>query len=78
MSMARGVGGQSPSNVAHYLSGIDFVVDGQLTYRDEGSSPPVRLSQLHVRAENIRNVDAREGGYPSPLRMEGVLFDSGD
>jgi hypothetical protein len=22
--MARGMGGQSPSNVAHYLSGIDF------------------------------------------------------
>ena len=53
------------------------VVDGQLTYRDEGPVPPVRLSQLHVRAENIRNVDSREGVYPSPLHVEGVLFDSG-
>ncbi len=53
------------------------VVDGQLTYRDEGPVPPVRLSQLHVRAENIRNVDSREGVYPSPVHVEGVLFDSG-
>jgi Domain of Unknown Function (DUF748) len=53
------------------------VVDGQLTYLDEGPFPPLRLSQLNVRAENIRNVDSQEGVYPSDFQVEGVLFDSG-
>lgn len=53
------------------------VVDGQVTYIDAGPFEPLRLSQLHVRAENIRNIESHEGVYPSDIHVEGTIFDSG-
>jgi uncharacterized protein DUF748 len=49
------------------------VVDGELTYLDADTRRPLRLSQLNVRAGNIRNVKSGAGVYPSDLRVEAVL-----
>jgi hypothetical protein len=53
------------------------VNDGQVTYIDEGPFRPLQLSQLQFRAENIRNVRSAQGVYPSPLALEGVIFEAG-
>jgi hypothetical protein len=53
------------------------VVDGHVTYIDEGPFEPLRISQLNVRAENIRNIQSEEGVYPSVIHVEGVVFDTG-
>jgi Domain of Unknown Function (DUF748) len=49
------------------------VVDGELTYVDADTRRPLRLSQLNVRAGNIRNVKSAAGTYPSDLRVDAVL-----
>ncbi len=53
------------------------LVDGEVTYVDQDWSRPMRLRQLHVRAGNIRNVKSAAGVYPSDLRVDGVIVDSG-
>jgi uncharacterized protein DUF748 len=53
------------------------VVDGEVTYIDQDTSRPVRLRQLNVRADNIRNVKSDAGIYPSDLQVDGVIVDSG-
>jgi hypothetical protein len=53
------------------------VVDGNVTYIDEEPSQPLRLSQLNLRAGNIRNVRSQAGEYPSDFHLRGVIFDSG-
>jgi Domain of Unknown Function (DUF748) len=49
------------------------VVDGEFTYIDADTRRPLRLSQLHVRAGNIRNVKSEAGTYPSELEVNAVL-----
>jgi hypothetical protein len=53
------------------------VVEGEVTYIDNDPGRPLHLSQLNVRAENIRNIKSQAGEYPSDLHVEGVIFDSG-
>jgi Domain of Unknown Function (DUF748) len=53
------------------------VVEGEVTYIDRASAPPIGLRQLNVRAGNIRNVKSEAGVYPSDLQGEGVIVDSG-
>jgi hypothetical protein len=53
------------------------VRDGQLTYIDEDPSRPLRVTGLQMTANNIRNIHSKEREYPSPVRVEGVLFDKG-
>ena len=54
------------------------VVDGAVTYVDEDPSQPLRLSQLNMRAGNIRNIRSQAGEYPSDIHLEGLIFDSGN
>jgi hypothetical protein len=49
------------------------VVDGEFTYIDADTRRPLRLSQLKVRAANIRNVKSEAGTYPSELEVHAVL-----
>ena len=49
------------------------VVDGEFTYIDADTRRPLRLSQLNVRAANIRNVKSEAGTYPSELELHAVL-----
>ncbi|MGH7391855.1 MAG: DUF748 domain-containing protein [Candidatus Rokuibacteriota bacterium] len=54
------------------------VWDGQLTYVDVGpDARPLRLSQVFVRAGNIRNIESPDRVYPSHLWMEAVVFGNG-
>ena len=53
------------------------VSDGNLTYVDPDSDRPLRVSHLHMRAENIRNIHSRDRVYPSPIHAEGAIFDTG-
>jgi uncharacterized protein DUF748 len=53
------------------------VAAAEVTYIDQGPFEPLRLSQLNIRAENIRNVRSEVGDYPSPLHLQGVIFGTG-
>jgi hypothetical protein len=53
------------------------VVEGDVTYVDEGPFEPLRLSQLNMRAENIRNIRSEAGEYPSAIRLQAVIFGAG-
>ena len=51
--------------------------DGELTYEDEGPYKPLHLSGVNFQASNIRNIRSPEHTYPSPVRLEGKIFDKG-
>src|SRR4030095_421842 len=51
--------------------------NGDLTYVDKGPFKPLRLTKLNLTTENIRNVQSEKGVYPSPIYLEGVVFDKG-
>ncbi len=51
--------------------------DGDLTYRENATSPPLRLTHIRVRAENIRNVRSKPLQYPSPVKLEALVFGGG-
>jgi hypothetical protein len=53
------------------------VLDGNVTYIDEGPFEPLRLSELNMRAGNIRNIRSEAGVYPSDIHLEGRIFDAG-
>jgi hypothetical protein len=53
------------------------VVDGDLTYVDEGPFQPLHLRQVNFKATNIRNVRSEEGVYPSEIHLEAAVFDEG-
>jgi hypothetical protein len=53
------------------------VLEGDLTYVDQGPFKPLRVSRVNLSAENIRNVASKEQVYPSPIRLEAVVFDTG-
>ena len=54
-----------------------LIVDGDVTYVDRGPFKPLHLSQLNITAENIRNISSKDRAYPSDVRVESVVFDSG-
>ena len=53
------------------------LVNGDLTYVDEGPYRPLRLSRVNFRARNIRNVKSDPGQYPSEVHLDGDVFDKG-
>lgn len=53
------------------------VIDGDLTYVDQGPFKPLHVSQIKLEAENIRNVKSKNREYPSDIHLEGVVFDVG-
>ncbi len=46
--MARGMGGESPSNIAHYLKGIDFPANKQdlIDFAEDSNAPDKVLDVL--------------------------------
>ena len=48
--------------------------DGSITYRDRGQFKPLELTDLQVRAGNIRNVVSAKRSYPSTLRLDARLL----
>ena len=53
------------------------VVDGHITYVDQGPFKPLHVSRINLGAENIRNIASKEQTYPSPIHLEAVAFDVG-
>jgi hypothetical protein len=53
------------------------VVQGDITYRDEGPFKPLRVYELEMTASNIRNVRSEQGVYPSPMTLHARIFDAG-
>lgn len=53
------------------------VIDGDVTYVDQGPFKPLHVSHLNLNAENIRNIASQEQVYPSPIHLEAVVFDAG-
>jgi hypothetical protein len=54
-----------------------LVKNGQITYDDGSALAPIHATEVRLLTENIRNVASREGTFPSPLRIDGRVFDSG-
>ncbi|MFZ1375343.1 MAG: DUF748 domain-containing protein [Geothrix sp.] len=54
------------------------VVDGSLLYLSSGTATkPLRLTKVSMLAKNVRNIAAAKGTYPSPVSLDGVLFETG-
>lgn len=52
------------------------VVDADVTYTEQGFRP-LRLTDVRLRAGNIRNVRSKKGVYPSDLHLEANVFEAG-
>ena len=53
------------------------VEEGDITYIDDDPKRPLRLTHLNARASNIRNIHSQERVYPSPIRVDAVVFETG-
>jgi uncharacterized protein DUF748 len=53
------------------------VKSGDLTYVDQGPFKPLRVRSLNIVATNIRNVASADRVYPSPVRVDGAVFEKG-
>lgn len=53
------------------------VLRGDVTYVDRGPFKPLHVSRLNLTAENIRNVRSEERVYPSDIRLDGIVFETG-
>lgn len=53
------------------------VVEGDITYVDQGPFKPLHVSRINLGAENIRNIASKGQTYPSPIHLEAVAFDVG-
>ncbi|MFN8599980.1 MAG: DUF748 domain-containing protein [Candidatus Binatia bacterium] len=50
---------------------------GSITYDDGGRIGPIHATDVRLLAQDIRNVASREGTFPSPLRFDAMVFESG-
>jgi len=72
-------GWQDALEAAYPLKIDRFAIrNGDLTYVDKGPYKPLHVTKLNFTAENIRNVKSAKGVYPSPVDLEGVVFDKGN
>src|SRR5262249_7175130 len=70
--------GQEPLEPIYPLKINHFrVSDADITYVDKGPFKPLRIQHLDIDATNIRNIKSGEGVYPSPFRLDAVVFESG-
>ena len=53
------------------------IIDGDVTYVDQGPFKPLHVSHVNLNAENIRSIASQEQVYPSPIHLEAVVFDAG-
>jgi hypothetical protein len=54
------------------------VEDGSLLYlSSDTESKPIQLTKIFMFAHNVRNKAVAKSVYPSPVALEGVLFDTG-
>ena len=54
------------------------VQDGSVLYLSGGTaSKPIQLTKVFMVAQNVRNIAVSKSTFPSPVTLQGVLFDSG-
>ena len=53
------------------------ITRGEAIYVDPGPFKPLRLTDIEVHADNIRNVHSKERDYPSELKLRAVVFEKG-
>jgi hypothetical protein len=53
------------------------VEEGEVVYVDRVPSRPLQLSRVQLHADNIRNIRLPDRVYPSPIRLQAVVFGSG-
>ncbi len=53
------------------------VREGDLVYIDVDPGKPLHVSRWNALATNIRNFNAHDRPYPSPIHSDGVVFDTG-
>jgi hypothetical protein len=53
------------------------IVDGSVTYIDDGPFEPLEVTAVNFRAEDIRNVKSKARDYPSPVHLDAVVFKRG-
>jgi len=53
------------------------VIDGAVTYVDQGSFKPLELRRIMLMAENIRNIESPDHVYPSRIRLSADVFEDG-
>ncbi len=71
-------GWQDALEAAYPLKIDRFAIrNGDLTYVDKGPYKPLHVTKLNFTAENIRNVKSGKGVYPSPVDLDGIVFDKG-
>jgi Domain of Unknown Function (DUF748) len=54
------------------------ITDGEATYVETRQARPLRVTKIQATVRDIRNVRSKEGEYPSPLRLQAVVFDRGE
>jgi hypothetical protein len=54
------------------------IADADVTYVDQDPSKPLHITHLNFRAANIRNIRFPNDTYPSDIKFDGVLFDTGN
>ena len=53
------------------------VQNGEVTYIDTDPQRPLQLTEISLRADNIRNIHYKDQIYPSPFHVDSVVFDNG-
>jgi hypothetical protein len=53
------------------------VNDGELTYVDQSSFKPLKVSGINIYSTNIQNIHYPDDVYPSSFSMEGRVFEKG-
>lgn len=54
------------------------VQDGSVLYLSGGTaSKPIQITQIAMVAQNVRNIAVSKDTYPSPVTLQGTLFDTG-
>jgi len=53
------------------------ITDGEATYVETAKAAPLKVTKIQATVRDIRNVRSAEGEYPSPFRVDAVVFDRG-
>jgi hypothetical protein len=53
------------------------IQNGEATYIDTDPQRPLHLSDISLRADNIRNIHSTDQEYPSPFHADSVVFEKG-
>jgi flagellar basal body rod protein FlgC len=53
------------------------IQNGEATYIDIDPQRPLHVSDISLRADNIRNIHSTDQEYPSPFHADSVVFENG-